>query len=148
MLWHPNGMDQTMVRKGIDRMSFTVARLSSRPGWLVALLAAGASCMSVLEAEAHVSPNGYFPARNGRATTSIDVVQVAFTGPLRSGTLSVRGPRGTVSSGRGGRDPRKISRLIVPLKCGLVPGRYRASWTVVAADGHRQSGSFLFTLVR
>lgn len=99
-------------------------------------------------AEAHVGATGFYPASGGRAKTSINVVKVAFGGPIRSGTLSVRGPRGVVSVGRGGRDPRKISRLIVPLRRGLVAGRYRASWSIVAADGHRQSGSFLFRLVR
>lgn len=99
-------------------------------------------------AQAHASVSGTYPAKSVRAKSSIDVVKVAFSGPLRSGTITVRGPRGVVSVGRGGRDPRKISRLIVPLRRGLAAGRYRASWTAVAADGHRQSGSFLFRLVR
>ena len=99
-------------------------------------------------AQGHASVSGTYPAKSGRAKSSIDVVKVAFSGPLRSGTISVRGPRGVVSIGRGGRDPRRISRLIVPLKRGLAAGRYRASWTAIAADGHRQSGSFSFRLVR
>ena len=119
-----------------------------RAGAFTVLLVAAAAGLPTAIAQGHASVTGTYPAKSGRAKTSIDVVKVAFSGPLRSGTISVRGPRGVVSVGRGGRDPRRISRLIVPLRRGLAAGRYRASWTAVAADGHRQSGSFLFRLVR
>jgi methionine-rich copper-binding protein CopC len=34
----------------------------------------------------------------------------------------------------------------VSLKPGLRSGRYKASWTIVAADGHDQRGSFRFKI--
>jgi methionine-rich copper-binding protein CopC len=34
----------------------------------------------------------------------------------------------------------------VPLESGKRAGRYRARWTIVAADGHDQDGSFRFRL--
>jgi methionine-rich copper-binding protein CopC len=72
---------------------------------------------------------------------------VTFAGPLRSGTLRVAGPGGAAASvGRGGRDPRNVNRLLVGLKGSLRAGSYKASWTIVAADDHRQKGSFQFKL--
>jgi methionine-rich copper-binding protein CopC len=59
----------------------------------------------------------------------------------------VTGPgRKVYSIGKGGRDPRNISRLIVELKSSKPAGRYKAKWTLVAADGHDQKGSFRFRL--
>ena len=51
-----------------------------------------------------------------------------------------------VSSGSGGRDPRKVSRLKVPLKSSLKTGRYKVRWTIKAVDGHTQHGTFRFKL--
>ena len=74
---------------------------------------------------------------------------ITFEGPIRRGTLRVYGPSDQlVSIGKGGRDPRKISRLITELKSGKKAGRYRAKYTLVAADGHKQRGSFRFRLRR
>ena len=70
-----------------------------------------------------------------------------FSQAVRSGTLHVTGPRGgTASKGSGGRDPRKLTRIKVRLKRSLAAGRYRAHWSIRAADGHEQSGSFSFRL--
>jgi methionine-rich copper-binding protein CopC len=96
---------------------------------------------------AHTEVKSTSPAKGGTAKTSIRTVAVTFNGPIRSGTLRVTGPGGSVVSvGSGGRDPRKITRLRVPLGGGKRAGRYRARWTIVAADGHDQRGSFTFRL--
>jgi copper resistance protein C len=96
---------------------------------------------------AHVEVKSTSPAKGGSAKTSLRTVTVTFTGPIRSGTLRVTGPRGSVVSiGSGGRDPRKVSRLRVALKASKRAGRYTARWTATAADGHRQDGSFKFRL--
>ncbi len=97
---------------------------------------------------AHVEVEKTSPKRGGSAKTSLSSVTVTFSGPLRRGTLRVTGPDGKVSIGKGGRDPRKISRLIAELKRSKPPGRYRASWSLVAADGHKEHGSFRFRLRR
>lgn len=52
-----------------------------------------------------------------------------------------------VSAG-GGRDPRNVKRLLAGLHGSLKPGSYKASWTIVAPDGHSQKGSFRFKLTR
>ena len=66
--------------------------------------------------------------------------------PIRSGTLTVKRGSRTVSSGRGGQDPRNVKRLRVGLKSGLKAGRYKATWTIKAVDGHTQRGTFTFRL--
>jgi methionine-rich copper-binding protein CopC len=88
------------------------------------------------------------PASGATAKTSIKQVTVAFTGPLRRGTLRVVGPGGKDVSVGGGRDPRNVKRLLTGLKGSLKPGSYKANWTIVAPDGHNQKGSFRFKLKR
>jgi methionine-rich copper-binding protein CopC len=74
-------------------------------------------------------------------------VTATFSQAIRSGTLKVKRKGGSkVSLGSGGRDPRRISRVKASLKSGLSAGRYRARWSIKAADGHEQSGSFSFRL--
>lgn len=109
-----------------------------------ALIAAGAPA-----ALAHTKVKSTSPASGGSAKTTTSRVSVTFTGALRSGTLRVTGPGGRAASSRtGGRDPRNVKRLLVGLKGSLKAGSYKASWTILAADGHRQRGSFRFRLTR
>ncbi len=112
---------------------------------LAAVLALGGAAVAI----AHTDVKSTSPAKGAVAKTSISRVTVTFDGTLRRGTLRVTGPGGTVvSKGAGGRDPRNITRLLASLKGGLKAGSYKSSWTIVAADGHRQSGSFRFRLKR
>jgi methionine-rich copper-binding protein CopC len=114
---------------------------------IAALFALGTVVVPI--ATAHVKVKSTSPKRNGSAKTSASAVTVTFSGPLRKGTLRVTGPGGKVYSiGKGGRDPRKITRLLVELKRSKPTGRYKVRWTLVAADGHKQKGSFRFRLRR
>ncbi len=116
---------------------------------LIPILAAVLALAGAAVAIAHTDVKSTSPARNGVAKTSISRVTVTFTGALRRGTLRVTGPGGkVVSKGAGGRDPRNINRLLTGLKGGLRAGSYKASWTISAADGHHQHGSFRFRLKR
>jgi len=100
-------------------------------------------------ASAHTEVKSTSPASGAAAKTSLTKVTVTFTGPMRRGTLRVTGPGGkVVSVGSGGRDPRNVNRLLVGLKGSLKAGSYKAGWTIVAADGHSQKGSFQFKLKR
>ena len=115
---------------------------------IVATLVTAAALLTAVAA-AHVDLDRTSPKRGGSAKTSISSVSATFEGPLRRGTLKVTGPGGKVYSiGRGGRDPRKISRLIVEMKRSKPAGRYKARYTLVAADGHDQKGTFRFRLRR
>lgn len=114
---------------------------------LILLVALAATAMAVTAAFAHVDVKSRSPSKGGSASTSIGSVSVTFEGPVRSGGIRVVGPGGrVVSSGRGARDPRNITRVRVGLKGSLRSGRYRARYRIVAADGHRQRGSWRFRL--
>ena len=74
-------------------------------------------------------------------------VKLTFTGPIRSGTLTVKSSSGSsATSGKGGRDPRNINRLTVPLKSGLKAGKYTVKASITAADGHKESFTFWFKI--
>ena len=113
-----------------------------------ALLAAVAtSGVAASVAFAHTELRSTYPGKGKTASTRIGSVSATFSATIRSGTLKVTGPGGkVVSSGKGGRDPRNVKRVKVPLKSGLKTGSYKASWTMKAADGHTQTGSFTFKL--
>lgn len=116
----------------------------------VTALAAG---LVAAPAQAHVNVINTKPGKGDTASTSIKSVKVTFSGTLISGKLRVYGPKGKpsyrkASKGKGGRDPRSIYRLTTRMKGGLKPGKYVARWSITAADGHSQEGSFSFRLER
>lgn len=116
---------------------------------LTIILTAVSMAIAATTALAHTSVSSTSPKRGGTAKTSIKTVRVTFDEQIRSGTLRVTGPGDkVVSSGKGGRDPRNVKRLVVSLKGGLKAGKYRVKWTIVAADGDDQKGSFSFRLKR
>lgn len=105
--------------------------------------------VAVSPALAHVELKSTSPAKGRTVSSSVRSASVTFTGPIRRGTIRVVGPgHRTVSVGQGGRDPRNVARVIVELRRGLKAGRYHASWSAVAADGHRQRGAFRFKVRR
>jgi copper resistance protein C len=117
-----------------------------RPIIVLALLLPAFAAATAL---AHTDVSSTKPKRGSKAKTSIKFVTVTFDQQIRRGTISVTGPNRSVASiGKGARDPRNVKRLLVPLKKPLSPGSYRARWSVVAADGHKQKGSFRFRLRR
>jgi methionine-rich copper-binding protein CopC len=108
-----------------------------------AAVLSGAAAMAL----AHSEVTATSPRAGGTASTQITKVTVTFSGPMRRGTIRVTGPGGrVVSRGRGGRDPRNVTRLTVPLRGGLKAARYTARWAAVAADGHEQRGRVTFRL--
>ena len=113
---------------------------------VVALAAAGSLALGVAVADAHTEVASTSPSSKRAASTSVRSVTVTFTGQIRSGSLTVKRGSRTVSRGRGGVDPRKVTRLRVGLRSGLTSGRYKATWTIKAADGHTQKGTFTFRL--
>jgi methionine-rich copper-binding protein CopC len=116
-----------------------------RPALIGVLLATGAMVASA-DAFAHVELVSSSPAKNARLAHAPSSVSLTFSGPIRSGSLSVTGSGGRASTGSGVRDPRTIKRLLVALRHGLKSGRYTVQARVVAADGHRQSWTYSFTV--
>jgi methionine-rich copper-binding protein CopC len=109
--------------------------------------AASVSALATATAFAHETVKSTSPAKGKTASRHITSATVTFNGQIRSGSMKVTGPGGkVVSSGQGGRDPRNVKRLRVPLKSGLKAGSYKATWKIVASDGDNQSGSFTFKL--
>ena len=109
--------------------------------------AAVTSAVAAATAFAHTEVKSTYPAKGKTASKRISTVSVTFTGTIRSGTMKVTGPSGrTYSSSSGGRDPRSVKRLRVPMKSSKPAGSYKASWTMKAADGHTQRGTFTFKL--
>lgn len=119
---------------------------------LAAALAAAALALGVVApaSGAHVELSSSSPAAGAVTGTGVRKVTVTFSGTIRSGTLKVfRISTGKkVSVGAGGRDPRSVRRLLTKLSTGLTAGKYRVRWTIVAADGHHQSGTYVFRMRR
>lgn len=96
---------------------------------------------------AHVQLESTSPKQKSTIKSSPSSVRLTFSGPIRRGSVTVNGPGGTTaSSGRGGRDPRNIDRLLVPLRARLTSGRYTVEASVVAADGHHETFAFWFKI--
>jgi methionine-rich copper-binding protein CopC len=110
------------------------------------VVAIAAAALVATAAFAHVNVKSRSPGKGATASTSIGSASVTFKGPIRSGSLRVVGPGGRVVSTGSGRDPRNITRVRAGLKSSLRSGRYRARYSIVAADGHRQRGSWRFRL--
>ena len=121
--------------------------MSRRRVALLAVVPAVTLAATAPGALAHTEVKSTSPAKGSTAGRGLRTVTVTFTGPIQRGTLRVTGPgKVVVSVGSGGRDPRKVTRLRVGLKGSLKTGRYKARWSMVAADGHHQHGSFRFRL--
>lgn len=76
------------------------------------------------------------------------LASVTFGQPFQRGTLVVKAAAtGRLASiGSGAKAKADVRRLQTRLRSGLRAGRYVARWSVVAADGHRQTGTFAFRL--
>ncbi|MGB0873265.1 MAG: copper resistance CopC family protein, partial [Solirubrobacterales bacterium] len=109
----------------------------------LALTLVGAGAVS-----AHTTVKSTNPKSGRTVSKSLKSVKVTFNGQIKRGTLKVVRSRtgAKVSKGSGGRNPGNVKQLTVRLKGGLKRGGYKASWSIVAADGHKQSGSFKFKL--
>jgi len=114
---------------------------------LAAALAVGAT-FGATNAAAHVQLVSTSP-KAGSTVKSASSVKLTFSGPIRSGTVSVVGPGNKrVSKSKGGRDPRNIKRLSVNLSSGLKSGTYKVSASIVAGDGHSEKFSYSFKIKR
>jgi methionine-rich copper-binding protein CopC len=144
----PGRKARNALKQAKKALALTVAartgdRIASS-GATATLKSAGPAPVAVA---AHTELKSTRPARGGSAGTGLRSVTATFNQAIRSGTLKVKRKGGSkVSLAGGGRDPRKISRLKASLKPGLKAGRYKTRWSIKAADGHEQSGSFSFRL--
>jgi methionine-rich copper-binding protein CopC len=104
------------------------------------------SCM----AWGHAFPHHSEPKVVATLTVVPSRIRIWFDGALEPAFSSIRvqdanGQR--VDTGDGHVDPADATLLEVDLT-PLAPGRYRVIWSVVARDGHRTEGDFMFTIQR
>lgn len=111
-------------------------------------LAATAAVSAIVTATAwaHTEVKSTYPSKNQSVSSKLSTVSVTFTAQIRSGSIKVTGPSGTISQGSGGRDPRNVKKLRVPIKSSKKAGTYTAKWTMKASDGHTQTGTFKFKI--
>jgi len=109
-----------------------------------AIAAAGARPM---RAWAHAFPSGEEPKVGSTVAAAPTQVMITFDNPIEAlfAKLQVTDDTGNdVTAGAPVRSDNKLE-LSVALK-PLKPGDYHVKWSVVAEDGHRTEGSYLFTL--
>lgn len=94
-------------------------------------------------AVAHTEAARTYPADGATVGERTSKATITFGQVLRTGTMTVRGPRGIVSrKARVSSNDRR--KLYATLKRPLADGRYRVTWKIKAADGHTQEGSWTF----
>jgi methionine-rich copper-binding protein CopC len=81
------------------------------------------------------------PAPKELRLTFSEGIELAFS------TVDVTGPDdAVVEEGTLSLDPANGKALVVPLAAPLASGAYEVSWSVVASDGHKSSGTYTFTV--
>jgi copper resistance protein C len=98
----------------------------------------------------HAFPDHSEPKVGATLTAAPSRVRIWFDGALEPAFSSIRvedanGQR--VDKGDGHVDSADATLLEVDLT-PLAPGHYRVIWSVVARDGHRTEGDFMFTIQR
>ena len=96
----------------------------------------------------HAFPHHSEPKVGATVSVAPSRIRIWFDGALEPAFSSLRvedahGQR--VDKGDGHVDPADATLLEVDLT-PLAPGRYRVIWSVVARDGHRTEGDFMFTI--
>lgn len=101
------------------------------------------------QALAHSGTQATTPG-NGAVVRALPAfVKITFSQPIGRVTfVKVTDAKGADHVVTAGIDPARASRVLAKTKDRLTPGTYRATWKVVAADGHSQSGTFAFRVRR
>ena len=97
-------------------------------------------------ASAHAELLRTSPRKNATVSDSLRAVRLTFSQQILGGSVRVIDPRDRNVATSSGRDPRNVTRLRAVLSRSLRSGRYMVRWTVRAADGHTQRGSYRFRI--
>jgi methionine-rich copper-binding protein CopC len=111
--------------------------------WLAVVLACGAA-----PAFAHAALQRAMPAVGGEVSGSPTQVQLWFSEALEPALskVEVKNAAGaSVNAGYSKVAADDKRRIDVPVTA-LAAGTYRVEWAVVSVDGHKTSGSFVFTV--
>ncbi len=127
----------------VPRQARAVGAPLTRAGLAAALLVLGLAG----NASAHVFPDHSDPRVGSTVGTPPPLVRIWFDGamePVFSTIRVVEADSGRqVDSGNGRVDPDNPTLLEAGVPA-LPPGKYRVVWSVVARDGHRTEGDFVF----
>lgn len=89
------------------------------------------------------------PPANGRAAASPPALRITFSEavfPNFSGVVVKDHAGQTVKTGHATVDRADKKVLVVPLAKPLAAGMYHVEWHAVAADTHRVTGQYMFTI--
>ena len=114
---------------------------------VAALAAIGVTGAVAVPAFAHAPVLGTSP-RNGTTVSNVRTVSVRFGEAVVTGLITVKRANGsTVHAQRSGL-AGGMKRLRASFARKLPAGKYRVSWRARADDGHRERGTFRFTVRR
>lgn len=124
------------------------AALAAVPALLITHESVGAAT-TVAVARFHLALSKAEPAVNGTVAASpkviklwfTETVQVAATGIQILGAGDHMVALGTVTLAAAPKSP-----AIAEIKEALKPGKYTVNWKTLAADGHPNKGTFMFTI--
>jgi methionine-rich copper-binding protein CopC len=114
-----------------------------------ALLAGGLSVLAAV-AGAHAHLEKAQPAADSKSP-DVQEIRLAFSEAVEPKLSSIRletGEERTVTEPGAQVDGADPKVLVVHLYEKLPPGQYKVLWSVVAADGHKMSGSYSFLCSR
>jgi methionine-rich copper-binding protein CopC len=109
------------------------------------LLAAGLYMLAAV-ACAHAHLEKALPAADSKSA-DVEEIRLAFSEPVEPNLSTIRletSEERTVTEPGAQVDAADSKVLVVHLYEKLPPGVYKVRWSVVAADGHKMSGSYSF----
>ncbi|MFN8110118.1 MAG: copper resistance protein CopC [Thermoleophilia bacterium] len=114
---------------------------------LMGVAAAGALAVTAGVALGHAGLKSSSPANGATVKHLPGTVRVTFDEPIaRVSSVTVRSGA-TDHATRVRLNPRNHAQVLVGTRSDTT-GRYRVRWTIVADDGHRETGTFTFTVTR
>jgi copper resistance protein C len=132
--------------RGRDKIFEMVSRARRVAGLLVLVFPLVAAWSSV--APGHSLPERFEPRGDAPIRSAPSEVRIVFGGDIEPAFSTIEVTDSTarrVDKGDARVDDRNRRLLRVSLRA-LGPGAYRVAWRVLAIDGHRNDGAYVFTV--
>ena len=113
------------------------------------VIAAVLALLSPTAALAHAHLLEERPAANATVTAAPTVLSLKFSEAisLKFSGIKLSGPdEADIGLGAAALDPSDDARLAVPVVGTLAPAEYAVTWHALSSDGHKTSGTFVFTV--
>lgn len=107
------------------------------------------SCLISQFAAAHAHLEGAVPAPDSTLATSPGEIRLTFNEPIESRFSAIQlldGKGKAVATGKAASSQQAAQVLVLSGLPKLPAGTYRVRWRAVAADTHKTSGTFRFTV--